>query len=294
MSTGSDGASSTSACRKPIRPGHVPRGQRSNRRGEPGGAHRAHMADAAMVKTLAHEVVVGPEVPGTSPGAQVQARMGPTVLMHACRRRVRHAERRPRTSRLGRGPRVERAARASPSSACPTPPSGRHATASAPPSSRAGCPGRCGGSRSTWPRRACARAAPVSTFPSPSASSSPPARSAPPALEGLAFCGELGLNGALRHVPGMIALADATAASGLVVPLCDVPRRRSSRGDLAHGVDTLAELARVLSGPVPLAAAATGTARRRFRPDTRPGRRARPDPRPRAPSRWRPRARTIS
>jgi predicted ATPase with chaperone activity len=27
----------------------------------------------------------------------------------------------------------------------------------------------------------------------------------------LAFCGELGLNGSLRHVPGMIALADATA-----------------------------------------------------------------------------------
>jgi len=39
---------------------------------------------------------------------------------------------------------------------------------------------------------------------------------------GLAFCGELGLNGSLRHVPGMIALADATASSGLVVPLCDV------------------------------------------------------------------------
>ena len=29
--------------------------------------------------------------------------------------------------------------------------------------------------------------------------------------DGFAFCGELGLNGSLRHVPGMIALADAAA-----------------------------------------------------------------------------------
>ena len=46
----------------------------------------------------------------------------------------------------------------------------------------------------------------------------------------------------------MIALADATAASGLVVPLCDVREAALVRGDLAHGVDTLAELARVLRG----------------------------------------------
>ena len=31
----------------------------------------------------------------------------------------------------------------------------------------------------------------------------------PGCTEGLSFCGELGLNGSLRHVPGMIALADA-------------------------------------------------------------------------------------
>jgi hypothetical protein len=30
------------------------------------------MDDAAMVKTLIREVVVGPEVPGTSPGAELQ------------------------------------------------------------------------------------------------------------------------------------------------------------------------------------------------------------------------------
>ncbi len=44
----------------------------------------------------------------------------------------------------------------------------------------------------------------------------------PACTEGLAFCGELGLNGSLRHVRGMITLADATAPSGLVVPLCDL------------------------------------------------------------------------
>ena len=54
----------------------------------------------------------------------------------------------------------------------------------------------------------------------------------PACTEGLAFCGELGLNGSLRHVPGMIALADATAAPlGLVVPLCDVREAALVRGE---------------------------------------------------------------
>jgi magnesium chelatase family protein len=64
--------------------------------------------------------------------------------------------------------------------------------------------------------------------------------------EGLAFCGELGLNGSLRHVPGMVALADATAPLGLVVPLCDAREASLVRGAAAHGVSSLAELARIL------------------------------------------------
>jgi len=64
--------------------------------------------------------------------------------------------------------------------------------------------------------------------------------------EGLTFCGELGLNGALRHVPGMIALADAAAPNGLVVPLCDAREAALVRGDAAHGVASLAELTRLL------------------------------------------------
>ena len=67
-------------------------------------------------------------------------------------------------------------------------------------------------------------------------------------IDGLAFCGELGLNGSLRHVPGMVALADATAPLGLVVPLCDVREASLIRGPNVHGAGTLAELVGVLRG----------------------------------------------
>lgn len=70
----------------------------------------------------------------------------------------------------------------------------------------------------------------------------------PTCADGLAFCGELGLNGSLRHVPGMIALADATASSGLIVPLEDVPEAAMVHEGAVHGVGTLAELVRVLRG----------------------------------------------
>jgi magnesium chelatase family protein len=68
----------------------------------------------------------------------------------------------------------------------------------------------------------------------------------PDCTDGLAFCGELGLNGSLRHVPGMLALAEAASSPGLVVPLVDVHEAALVRGDGVHGVATLAELVRVL------------------------------------------------
>jgi magnesium chelatase family protein len=68
----------------------------------------------------------------------------------------------------------------------------------------------------------------------------------PGCTEGLTFCGELGLNGSLRHVPGMIALADAAAPRGLVVPLCDAREASLVRGDGAHGASSLADLVRIL------------------------------------------------
>jgi magnesium chelatase family protein len=68
----------------------------------------------------------------------------------------------------------------------------------------------------------------------------------PNCTEMFAFCGELGLNGSLRHVPGMIALADATAPLELVVPLCDAREAFLVRGDAVHGVSSLSELAQIL------------------------------------------------
>jgi magnesium chelatase family protein len=68
----------------------------------------------------------------------------------------------------------------------------------------------------------------------------------PDCAEGLAFCGELGLNGSLRHVPGMIALADAIASPLLVVPLCDFNEAVLVRGSSVRGAATLVELAWIL------------------------------------------------
>ncbi|HWF15282.1 MAG TPA: YifB family Mg chelatase-like AAA ATPase [Acidimicrobiales bacterium] len=68
----------------------------------------------------------------------------------------------------------------------------------------------------------------------------------PDCCEGLAFCGELGLNGSLRHVPGMIALADASRSPGLVVPLSDVREAALVRGPGVHGASNLAQLVAVL------------------------------------------------
>ncbi len=81
----------------------------------------------------------------------------------------------------------------------------------------------------------------------------------PGCTDGLTFCGELGLNGSLRHVPGMIALADAATdgdqgpRAGLVVPLCDAREASLVQGDAAHGVASLADLTHILrtNGPWP-------------------------------------------
>lgn len=64
----------------------------------------------------------------------------------------------------------------------------------------------------------------------------------------LAFCGELGLDGSLRHVPGMIALAEAVAPCGLVVPLSDVREAGLVAGAAVRGAATLGDLVAVLRG----------------------------------------------
>jgi magnesium chelatase family protein len=73
----------------------------------------------------------------------------------------------------------------------------------------------------------------------------------PECTDGLAFCGELGLNGSLRRVPGTIALADAVASPLLVVPLCDVHEAALVRGSGVRGADTLTELVHILRRRLP-------------------------------------------
>jgi magnesium chelatase family protein len=72
----------------------------------------------------------------------------------------------------------------------------------------------------------------------------------PTCLDGRGFCGELGLNGSLRHVPGVVALADVMAPLAMIVPLCDVPEAALVRGEFVGGANTLAELVAVLRGHV--------------------------------------------
>jgi magnesium chelatase family protein len=76
------------------------------------------------------------------------------------------------------------------------------------------------------------------------------------ALEDIAFVGELGLDGSLRHVPGTIALAEAVRATRLVVPACDVAEAAAGCPGRTFGLPTLRALVEVLRGsaPWPLAA----------------------------------------
>lgn len=83
---------------------------------------------------------------------------------------------------------------------------------------------------------------------------------APSAVEGIAFAGELGLDGSLRHVPGMIALADSLSADRLVVPDCDAAEAAAVRLGTTLGVSTLRELLDMLRGTAPWPAAAASRA----------------------------------
>ncbi len=68
------------------------------------------------------------------------------------------------------------------------------------------------------------------------------------ALEGIAFVGELGLDGSLRHVPGTIALAEAVRPARLVVPQCDLAEASAVRPGRTFGVPTLHALVEILRG----------------------------------------------
>ncbi len=85
----------------------------------------------------------------------------------------------------------------------------------------------------------------------------------PCAIEGTAFVGELGLDGSLRPVPGVMVLAQATAAAGdhrLVVPLeCAAEARLAGEGEIG-GAATLRALVERLRARLPWPAERPGAA----------------------------------
>lgn len=77
----------------------------------------------------------------------------------------------------------------------------------------------------------------------------------PEALEGTAFVGELGLDGALRPVRGVLPLAAACARAGIramVVPRGNAAEAAVVEGLRVHGADALAEVVAHLAGKAPL------------------------------------------
>ena len=67
-------------------------------------------------------------------------------------------------------------------------------------------------------------------------------------VAGVAFVGELGLDGSLRHVPGTIALADCIDVGRMVVPVADLAEASAVRRAVTVGADTLRQVADALRG----------------------------------------------
>jgi magnesium chelatase family protein len=76
------------------------------------------------------------------------------------------------------------------------------------------------------------------------ASGSVPASS----IADMAFVGELGLDGSLRHVPGVLALADAVEGRWLVVPASDADEADAAKPDGVRAASTLRQLVAALEG----------------------------------------------
>lgn len=72
-----------------------------------------------------------------------------------------------------------------------------------------------------------------------------------PSVAGLAFLGELGLDGTLRPVPGMVPLVDAVRAPIVVVPAERVHEAALVEGPEPRGIATLRELILALKGDAP-------------------------------------------
>jgi magnesium chelatase family protein len=73
----------------------------------------------------------------------------------------------------------------------------------------------------------------------------------PDAVAGMAFVGELGLDGSIRRVPGMVPLVDALAAPVAIVPATSAPEARLVGRHDVRPVASLAELVPALTGDQP-------------------------------------------
>jgi magnesium chelatase family protein len=71
------------------------------------------------------------------------------------------------------------------------------------------------------------------------------------AVDGLAFLGELGLDGSVRAVNGTLCLTEALRDHAVVLPAASVPEARLVRDRVVHGVATLAEVVACLRGEQP-------------------------------------------
>lgn len=74
---------------------------------------------------------------------------------------------------------------------------------------------------------------------------------APEAIAGLGFIGELGLDGTLRSVPGMVSLVDATQAPSVVVPASATLEAEVAAPGQVRPVDNLPELIAALQDEAP-------------------------------------------
>jgi len=73
----------------------------------------------------------------------------------------------------------------------------------------------------------------------------------PEGVEGRAFIGELGLDGSLRHVPGMLSLVDAVEATEVVVPPSSVTEAEVVTRHTVRTAATLGRLVEALRGDAP-------------------------------------------
>ncbi|MHB8467563.1 MAG: YifB family Mg chelatase-like AAA ATPase [Acidimicrobiales bacterium] len=70
-------------------------------------------------------------------------------------------------------------------------------------------------------------------------------------FRGCAFFGELGLDGALRGVPGILSLVGASGADAVVVPTRCTTEAALVEGPIVRGIDTLRDLVAALDGSRP-------------------------------------------